>query len=91
MTPVGAALGAALLSAPLAPAVLLLLAQIVPQLLGTWTLTAPAAPYVDVYATFLGGMSGRGAAEAPAIVSAIVLWIVVPLAVGFVRNARRDV
>lgn len=91
MTLVGAALGAALLNAPLALTVFFLVPQLIPQLLRAWSTTAPIAPYVDAHAAFLGGFADRPAAQAPELASVVMLWIVLPMVVGFIRNARQDV
>lgn len=90
VTAMGAAVGAALLNTPLAIVTVLLAPQLIPQLLTAFERTAPVVPYVDLQ-YHLQSIAFGASVEWPHLVSALTVWVLVPLAVGAVRNARRDV
>lgn len=87
----GIALGAALRDAALAFVVLLLGPLLVPHALGLMRATAPLVPYIDLTGHTLHRQTGSAPEQPLAAAVALLLWVVLPLAVGFVRNARSDV
>ncbi|MDO5629389.1 MAG: hypothetical protein Q4G43_13815 [Mobilicoccus sp.] len=90
MTLLGVALGAAFLNTPLAIVVLLLAPQLVPQLLSISERTADLVPYVDLQGHLMTLSAGE-AVEWPHLLVTLAVWIVLPLTVGVIRNARRDI
>lgn len=91
MTLVGVGLAAMLLSVPLAMVVYLIAPQLVPQLVAQIGPVAAAAPYLDVVGPVLGLLHGATPENPLAFGSAVLVWIVLPLTIGVLRNARADV
>lgn len=88
---VGVAFGASLLNTPLAIVLYLTLPPAVPQLLGQLPAMATLAPYLDIHSPLLARIQDTAVANPAASAVAALLWIVVPVAVGIVRNARSDI
>ena len=88
---VGAGFGASLLNTPLAIILYLTLPPAVPQLLGRVPALRDVVPFLDVHTPLLTLIrSGVQATPVPSVIAGL-LWIGLPLLVGFVRNATRDV
>lgn len=88
---VGAGFGAALLNTPLAIVLYLSLPPAVPQLLGRVPQLAGLVPFLDIHTPLLTLIRSGDQAHPAASTVAALLWIAVPVAVGFVRNATRHV
>ncbi len=91
MTLVGVGLAAMLLNVPLAMVIYLIAPQLLPQLVAQLDPVAAAAPYLDVLGPLLGLLHGARPVNLLAFGSAVSLWIVLPLTVGVIRNARSDI
>lgn len=87
---VGFGLGAALLNPALAICLFLIAPQVLPQLLSLSQTTAALVPWMDINHVLMGVLGGAPAGEPAQVISTLTLWIVIPLAIGFWRNARRS-
>lgn len=89
MTLAGAALGAALLNSVGGIVMLVVVMPLTANLLGSFRVTEAIAPYVDMQSLAMRIASGQWP-DAGVAVSVLSIWIVLPLAVGIWRNARRE-
>lgn len=87
---VGFAVGAALLSIPGALVLVLIGPSMLPQLLSLSEASARITPYVDINGVVYQTIGGAWPQDMGAALSAVTLWIVAPLAIGFWRNARLE-
>lgn len=87
----GAGFGSALMNTPLAIVLYLTLPPAVPQLLGQVPQLSGVVPFLDVHTPLLALIRSGDHPHPLASVVAVLLWVVVPVAVGFFRNATRDV
>lgn len=88
---IGYGLAAAVLNAPVAITLYLIAPPLLPQLATQITALAPAAPFLDIHGPLLGLVQGSVPQNLAAFVVAALLWLVAPVAIGFVRNAQSDV
>ena len=64
--------------------------QALPQLLSLSQTTAALVPWMDINHVLMGVLGGAPAGEPAQVISTLTLWIVIPLAIGFWRHARRS-
>lgn len=88
---VGVGLAAMVLNTPLAMVLYLVAPQLLPQLLAETRALEWAAPYVDIHRPLMGVLHGELPSDAGAFVVSLLLWVVIPIGVGVVRNAHADV
>jgi len=88
---VGVGFGSALQNTPLAIVLYLTLPPAVPQLLAQIAGMAGVVPYLDVHSPLILQLHGIAPQDPPASSIAAAIWIVAPLTIGFVRNARSDI
>ena len=88
---IGYGIAAAVLNAPLAITLYLVAPPLLPQLATQIAALAPAAPYLDIHGPLLGLVRGSLPEHPSGFAVAGLLWLVAPVVVGFVRNARSDV
>lgn len=91
MALVGVGLAAMVVNAPLAMVLYLVAPQLLPQLLTETGGLAWTAPYVDIHRPLMGVMHGELPADAGTFVVSLLLWAVIPIGVGVVRNAYADI
>lgn len=85
------AIAAAVQSTVMAVVAVLLLPQLVPQILMIFEATARLAPYTDVQSGLFPMVSGVAPLDWSTFEPALVLWILVPGAIGVWRGARGNV
>lgn len=90
MTLLGIGLGSALLQPVLGLAIFLIAPQLLPQLIALIPAISGLAPYVNINGVLIGILLGQHHGELMQRLSALVLWIVVPVLIGFWRNSRRS-
>lgn len=88
----GIGLGSAFVSAPIAIIVFFLGGQILPSILGNFGPLKDIAPYLDLMQPTQQFLSGVFPPADPVkYLTALTAWVIIPLVIGFYRNARTDI
>jgi hypothetical protein len=88
---VGVGFGASLLNTPLAIVLYLSLPPAIPQLLSQLPAMTAVVPYLDIHGPLIAQIHAGTTPNPATTTVAALLWIAIPITIGFARNARSDI